>query len=231
MKEAVKACLGLSVVFALLAFAVGQSPTAEQKRGIDVSKLTDGTYELVIKEGKATISPLSWLNADQPDPGPGPEPLPERAKEIKQAAMTVQDPKREENAQKLALLHREIAKLVDDETLKGQQNIAVMLKKSREMLLTNVEQEAWKPVFDLQGNHWDKMVQDGASDADYSAYLGESAQGLEASVVNVQDEPDWLELILKIIKIILELINPQSPVTPAPPADSSSHLFSLEMVA
>ena len=175
---------------------------------IDITGAANGRYVLEITDSEVAIVPLTLLSVvpgptPPTPPVPDPDPLPRRGAEIKRAATPIGAP---ETAQKLAYLYRQIAGLIDDGTLSGQQQIGLMLSKSQEMLISRSEAPKWKPVTDLVSTHWTAMVQEGADDAEYSDYLREAADGLSASAGDKALDPSWIELVMKIIQIILELL-------------------------
>jgi len=206
---------------AAVAVIVAQHPGEPQPLGadeivaVDITGVGDGRYVLEISGSVATVTPLTLLTVGPvpPGPGPGPDPtLTDRAKAIRNAAVIINEP---EMAQKLAFMHVQIAGLIDDGTLSGQQQIGTMLAKSQDMLMNRREAISWKPVTDLVSEHFTAMVQEGADDGDYSRYLSdESAAGLEAAAPEMQLDPMWIELIMKIIAMILELIMQPAGVTP-----------------
>lgn len=142
--------------------------------------LPDGSYELKIVGGTVTVVPLTWWTPDGPTPPPQPD-LTARAKEIKAAVLTVQDPDKVLNTKKLSALYKEVQKQVSAGTLKGQQTIALVVKGAQDMLLSSAASN-WKPVTDKFGEHWAAMVQEGRSDPDYATYLGEAASGLDSTL-------------------------------------------------
>lgn len=209
---------------------------------IDKGNAAPGQYVVVItvnNDGTHSVGPLSvdytldGIDPPQPPDPPTPEDLTEREKEILQAASNVVDPNRDENAQKLVALHREIAKKVGSGDLTGQQNIAYVVKKSREMLLSPTQQAAWQPVFDVVGTHWDKMVQDGEADAAYLTYLSEIADGIEASTDKQNIDPAIIRLIIQIITIVLEMIKDNAAAVGVlvAPLDGVANLSRLEIAA
>ena len=187
MKYAIPATI--AALLCLGAATTAQTPTG--KVGVDVTgnqaaqdligqilQLTDGTYELTVKEGSVTIVPLTWITPDGPTPPP--DDLTQRGKEMRAACIKVTgDPDKMMNTQKMIALYRQVKKQVDAGTLTGQQNMAVVIKGAQELLLGSVLSD-WAPVTTQFGAHWAVMVQDGRPDGDYAKYLGEAADGLES---------------------------------------------------
>jgi hypothetical protein len=194
------------LAFLLLSPAIfGQTVT--DKDGLifaDLSQYAKGEALILFRfngDGSVTMTRIS-IEATPFGPIVPEEPTTDRAKEIRDAAISVDDP---ETAQKLALLYREIKRLVDDGTLDTQEKISLMLSRGQEMLL-GAKAAAWKPVADIVSQHWAKMVQEGAAMSAFSGYLDEAAGGLEAASPNQALNPAWIELIMMIIKMIMELL-------------------------
>lgn len=139
----------------------------------------------------------------QPPPTPVPDELSSRARQIKKVAdAVVGDPKREETAGNLAALTREIAKIMGDK-ITGHSQLTVALTAGYSRVLGGAANQ-WAPFRETMSRQMTTLVQDGASDAQYAAYLDEVADGLEASAGDFAQID--IATILAIIKMILELI-------------------------
>lgn len=178
---------------------------------------TPGTYYLkvtVASDGSATVSPLSQVyNLVNPTPGPGPGPIipPEptpltaRGKAIQAAAEKVTDPNREDTAQALAMLYRELGKQVRIGKIADVQSLQTAVKMGGDMLLTG-KTAPWQPVRDLLSTQWAGVTAQGGKVADYGVLLEEAANGLDASAPSKAIKPETLALILKIIEIVMALL-------------------------
>lgn len=177
--------------------------------GIRLNNFKDGSYELTIKDGKASIIPLIWLNPDTPIPTPDPTPTPdlsERAKEIKKQVENVNDQNRPETSAMLAELYRRTIDLIKKEELKGSQMISLFLQMSTDNLLEQRGVKSqWENVRSSISGYFTTIVQDGGGDNEIIELLRDAEYALDSSYqqnVNID-----IAAILKIIQLVMEWIN------------------------
>jgi hypothetical protein len=166
---------------------------------------------VVSADGTAEVGPLAVdysLTDPTPDPTPDPDPvdLTERAKEIRDAALSVTgDLNREKTAQILAGAYQGIASKIRDGELTGDK-IAPVLKMTGDLILNTAKVKPnWQPVRDVLSAQWVDLAQLGGSDGDYAELLDEAADGLYASAPS-QPELD-LSTILEIVSLVMELLD------------------------
>lgn len=210
------------------------SPLAAQdKTLVDITGTQAGSYLLVIgADGSVTLNSCKVLSPNGPAPPPTPDVLTERGKQIQAAMASVNDPNKATRAAQLSTLYRGVQKQVAAGTLSGQATIATVISKTQEIVL-GADKAKYQPVLDQVGKHWDAMVQAGANDVAYAAYLGEAANGIEAAVpqisksqqlsaqaaavVSLRDvagdqklDPEVLKAIIELILYILQILLPQA---------------------
>lgn len=154
-------------------------------------------------EGGVTYRYVQRAKPVGPEPPPvPPEELTERGKEVRDAALEIDSPSRAECAASLAEINREVIKM----NIEGQKLKAFAIKVGYDKFLEAKEQkEQWTAVRSVMSEHWNALVQEGGTDADFDKLLTEHAAGLDAAAgENVQID---LAMILMIIKLILELID------------------------
>lgn len=183
-----------------------------------------GSYIVTVDGlGGITASPLSKVVRIGPSPTPTPTPDPspvltDRAKAIRDVAMKVtSDPDKANTAKGLAVLYREIAKLVRQPgQVKDVPSLVNAVSTATNTFLasrgTGV-MEAWQPTRNLFGTQWtvlsDPRRQPPAPLTDYAVLLDDAANGLDASAPAMRGiSPELLALIMQIIQIILALLKP-----------------------
>lgn len=200
--------LSVACLFATVVAAHASEPFALQPgtHYLRVVVNVDGSFAV------SPITPIVIAANETPTPPPiKPDPtLTERGKLIRQAALAVNEPKRDETATTLAATYREIANQITAGKIKGHANISFALKTAADLIL--IQQRAtseWQPVRAVLGSQVTTLVQDGAPDNAYAQLLGEVADALD-SIVTKQQAIN-LEMILKLIELILELIARLNP--------------------
>lgn len=190
----------LVLLVAVLAASTGY---AQQR----IYNLPAGQY-LITGEVRA-VGPV--ISPDGPvDPVLPPDKLTERSKAIKAAAeAATSDPSREQTAQQLAALYREIAKKVRDGSIKDPSVISFAVKYGVDQLLTgkgSAVTDAWKATRGVYDGQMKTAIQNGDTDAKLAGLLDEVAIGLDASALNGPLDFD-IAMILKIIEMILEILS------------------------
>lgn len=174
---------------------------------IMITVAADGTVTadptIVIVPGTAPVPPT---------PPPTPAILTERAKAIKVLSeKVVGDPDREGTANGLALLYRELSKLIKEGKVKDQVTLGEGLKVGADTFLSSRGSGVatlWEPVRQELRKQQTALAVKLAPLADYATLLDEVADGLEASAPNRQISPELQQLIMMIIQIILKLLFP-----------------------
>ena len=106
----------------------------------------------------------------------------------------------------MAELYRQIAALVTNGTLKGD-NVMTALKMGTDAVLTDAARKtAWKPVRDVVTAEANKLAQMGAAESAYATLFLECADGYDASSPSRELSPELKALILQIIQLILSLL-------------------------
>jgi hypothetical protein len=177
-----------AILLVLFLFCTAALQAAE----LTVWRLPAGLYSvqngLIVKVNEVTLD-------NPPTPGPTPDPTPVltvRANAIKDAALKVTDPNREETAANLAGLWGLIKQQVDAGKITGQAVIAQAINIGNSQLLGLAQSRQWKPVTDLFAQQWNDQVRDNSGDAALSGYLGEAVSGLKASAPSYSVEPPEL---------------------------------------
>jgi hypothetical protein len=185
-----------------VAVLAATSPVFAQR----VYNLPAGQY-LITGEVR-TVGPV--INPDGPVVPPVvPDQLTERSKAIKAAAeAATSDPFREQTAQQLAGLYREIAKKVRDGSIKDGSLISFAVKYGTDQLLTgkgSTVSDAWKATRAVYDGQMKTAIQNGATDGKLAGLLDEVAIGLDASAPNAPLDFD-IAMIIKIIEMIMEIL-------------------------
>jgi len=145
-----------------------------------------------------------------PTPTPVPAPLTPRATTLKNAALQVASNTRTQDAAKLALLYSEVVTRVNAGQIKGQDQIAFVVKAASDRLVG----AEWQSFRDVLTAEWTKLAQNGAPDSEYVALLNDASLALMAvsqmqqSGVDLQnlDLRTMLELIKVVIDILLQVL-------------------------
>lgn len=146
---------------------------------------------------------------DVPTPPVNPDQMTDRSKAIKAAAEgATSDPYREQTAQQLASLFREIAKKVRSGEIKDPSVISFAVKYGVDQLLTgkgSTVTDAWKATRAIYNSQMKTAIQNGDNDAKIATLLDEVAIGIDASAPNAPAEFDIM-MIIKIIEAIMEIL-------------------------
>jgi hypothetical protein len=188
----------------LLAAVLAATPAFAQR----IYNLPAGQY-LITGEVR-TIGPVITPDGpDVPTPPIVPDQLTDRSKAIKAAAeAATSDPYRDQTAQQLASLYREIAKKVREGAIKDASVVSFAVKYGVDQLLTgkgSSVNDAWKATRAVYDSQMKAAIQNGDNDTKLAALLDEVAVGLDASAPNAPAEFD-IAMIIKIIQMIMEIL-------------------------
>jgi hypothetical protein len=183
-------------------------------------------------KGNAITAPLGkvvWVAPSPPTPPPNPPnppqpptpppgPLTPRATSFRDAAAkATADPDRAGTAQALAMMYREVVKLVEAKTITDSATLAKATSTGITAVLTRKKAPltAWV-AFDAEYESDWAFVQIGEAKRtqkfpdDYVSLLNDAASGLDASVPQSKGsiDPKWIEeLVMQIIQLILQSLN------------------------
>ncbi len=212
--------IGFKLIVLAIGLSLGGSVLAD-----DVAVVFDGnkpgSYIVTVDGlGGITASPLSKVVRIGPSPTPQPptpDPSPvltDRAKAIRDVAMkATADPDRANTAKGLAVLYREVAKLVRQPgQVKDVTSLVTAVSTATNTFLVSRGPNipaVWQPTRDQFGNQWTTLTAKGAPLTDYATLLDEAASGLDASAPAMRGiSPEMLQFIMQIIQLILALLKP-----------------------
>ncbi len=141
-----------------------------------------------------------------PSPGPTPPgPLNTRAQAFKNTALLVQDTKRDQTAQGLAMMYRQIAKSITPTTTAA--NLETTIKFANDSVFSfNGNGPAWQKFRDLQAAQWAAASLKGVPEL--GSLLTDMADGLDAAAPKStkQIDPAFWAFLLKLLEIIMALL-------------------------
>jgi len=141
-----------------------------------------------------------------PTPTPVPAPLTPRATTLKNAALQVASNTRAQDAAKLALLYSEVITRVNAGQIKGQDQIAFVIKTASDRLVG----AEWQSFRDVLTAEWTKLAQNGAPDSEYVALLNDASLALMAVSQMQQGGVDLqnldLRTMLELIKVVIDIL-------------------------
>lgn len=173
-------------------------------------------------QGVASIVPLKSITRPGPAPVP-PTPTPpvpppvtppvltERGKAFQSLALkATADPFRAETARGLAEIYRQIAKLIDNGTIKSTADLSKAQTSATDTFMVTRDiaaPQAWLPVRQQLSFEETKLLAPvPAPLSAFATLLREAADGLDASAMGIAINPDTLKFILEVIlPLILSL--------------------------
>lgn len=165
------------------------------------------TADAVTIESATVITPTTPPTPPQPPQPPQPDTLTTRAKAIKTAAdKATTDPNRAKTAANLGAAMDQVSKGCG-QTFKTYDQIGQAAVWMFDKVV-DAQPNAWKPTRKLIVDEMAKMAQDGATDAQFGAYLGEVASGCNASVPANAPKEINIDFIMKLLDFFIKYILP-----------------------